>query len=77
MTSKIVTEKTTVTFPVYILQALRAYMIREHISAHKQSEIVAKALRDFLKCQNIELPPDNGKRYEYVVTLKESVGDVS
>jgi hypothetical protein len=52
-------------------------MIREHISAHKQSEIVAKALRDFLKCQNIELPPDNGKRYEYVVTLKESVGDVS
>ena len=71
MTSNIETGKTTVTFPIYLLRALRAYMIREHISAHKQSEIVADAVREFLKSHNMELPPDDGKRYEYVVTLKE------
>jgi len=56
---------------MYLLRALRAYMIREQISAHKQSEIVADAVREFLKNHDMELPPDDGKRYEYVVTLKE------
>jgi hypothetical protein len=71
MKSKIETGKTTVTFPTYILQGLRAYMIREQISAHKQSEIVADAVREFLRNHNVELPPDDGKQYEYIVTLKE------
>jgi hypothetical protein len=71
MTSKIATGKTTVTFPIYLLQALRAYMIREQISTHKQSEVVADAVREFLGNHEMELPPDDGKRYEYIVTLKE------
>jgi hypothetical protein len=72
MTPRISTGKTTVTFPVYLIQALRAYMLRENISAHKQSDIVAQAVHDFLLSKDIKLPPADGKTYEYVVTLRES-----
>lgn len=69
MESKAKTEKTTVSFPINLLMALRAYMLQKGLSSHKQSEIVAKALREYLEKEGIEIPSDNGKSYKYEVKL--------
>jgi hypothetical protein len=64
--------KTTVTFPVNLLMALRAYMFQENISPHKQSEIIAEALQKYLIEQGIKIPPNDGRVYKYSVVLQES-----
>ena len=64
--------KTTVTFPVNLLMALRAYMFRENLSPHKQSEIIAEALQEYLEDRDIQIPPNDGKVYKYSVKLQEA-----
>ena len=72
MPSEFDTGKTTVSFPINLLLALRAYMLQENLSPLKQSEIIADALRDYLRGKGIEIPPNDGKTYRYSVTLEQS-----
>ena len=53
--------KTTVSFPVNIIQALRSYMLQKNISPHRQSEIVVDAIIEYLKARKIQIPKGNQK----------------
>lgn len=50
------TKKTTVSFPVNILLAMRKYMAEEGMSLHSQSDLVAAALREYLEKRGVEVP---------------------
>jgi len=51
--------KTTVTFPLNLLQALHFFMVKNKIRPHKQSEIVADALTEYLKARGVPIPTGN------------------
>jgi hypothetical protein len=50
--------KTTVTFPINLLKAMREYMAAEGMGLHSQSDLVVAALREYLERRGIEIPRD-------------------
>lgn len=64
------TMKTTVTFPANLLKALHAYMVENDISLHKQSEIVAVALREYLEKNWDKSIPNDDAKITFEVSIK-------
>jgi transcriptional regulator of met regulon len=48
-------QKTTVSFPLNVLKALRAYMMRENMGLHDQSKVVVEALKEYLTARGIPI----------------------
>ena len=67
--------KTTITFPVDLLMALRKYMAEEGMGLHSQSDLVADAIREYLEKRGIEIPSadrrTNSKMIEFVAQSDE------
>ena len=63
-------KKTTVTFPAYLLKALRMYMARENLGLHDQSKVVADALREYLIKNGIPVSDNDKTELQFEVTLK-------
>jgi hypothetical protein len=51
--------KTTVSFPISVLRGLRQYIAKHDLTSHQQSEVVARALREFLEADGIEIDSKN------------------
>jgi hypothetical protein len=63
-------KKTTVSFPINVLRGLRQYIAKHDLTSHKQSEVVALALRKFLEADGIEIDPKNDALVEFEVKSK-------
>ena len=61
-------KKTTVSFPVSVLKALRIYMAENNMGLHDQSKVVAAALVEYLKKRNIKIE-DSDEVIEFYVEL--------
>jgi hypothetical protein len=64
-------KKTTVSFPVNILLAMRKYMAEEGMSLHSQSDLVVAALREYLEKRGVEVPTSNSITYFDVKLVEE------